>query len=175
MSYLVIATSLNPQSRSRIMAQEVERALRGQGEHVSLIDLAQHPLPLCDGNSVYDDPEVRKMALRVKEAQGILLAVPIYNYDANAAAKNLVELTGDAWKDKVVGFVCAAGGDSSYMSVMGLANSLMLDFRCLILPRFVYATGKAFDGGGITNDEVKKRLAELAKSLIWLTRATSRR
>jgi hypothetical protein len=40
--------------------------------------------------------------------------------------------------------ICAAGGGSSYMSVMGLANSLMLDFRCLIIPRFVYAKGDDF-------------------------------
>jgi FMN reductase len=38
--------------------------------------------------------------------------------------------------NKVVGFLCAAGGKSSYMSVMRLANSLMLDFRCLIIPHF---------------------------------------
>ena len=78
----------------------------------------------------------RKSCLR----KAILLATPIYNYDVSAAAKNMVELTGSAWRDKTVGFICAAGGTSSYMSVMGLANSLMLDFRCIILPRFVYAT-----------------------------------
>ena len=36
---------------------------------------------------------------------------------------------------------------SSYMSVMAYANSLMLDFRCVIIPRFVYATGSAFAEG----------------------------
>lgn len=48
----------------------------------------------------------------------VLLAVPIYNYDGNAAAKDLIELTGGTWEDKIAGFACAAGGASSYMSIM---------------------------------------------------------
>ena len=32
---------------------------------------------------------------------------------SNAAAKNLIELTGKAWEDKIVGFACAAGANSS--------------------------------------------------------------
>jgi FMN reductase len=76
----------------------------------------------------------------------------------------LIELTGDSWEDKVVGFLCAAGGSSSYMSVMGLANSLMLDFRCLIIPRFVYATRNDFTDEKIPTDEVKARVTRLAQA-----------
>jgi FMN reductase len=94
--------------------------------------------------------------------------VPIYNYASGASAKNLIELTGSAWSDKVVGFLCAAGGHSSYMSILGLANSLMLDFRCLINPRFVYTDGSAFEGGQITDSEIKKRIEELASSTMRL-------
>ena len=61
----------------------------------------------------------------------------------------MIELTGSAWEDKIVGFLCAAGGMGSYMSVMAYANSLMLDFRCVIIPRFVFATGEGFDGDNI--------------------------
>ena len=95
-----------------------------------------------------------------------MLSVPIYNYDANAAAKNLIELTGKSWEDKVVGFLCAAGGHSSYMSIMSLANSLMLDFRCIVLPRFVYATGESFEGENLTDPEIEKRIQELTSQLI---------
>jgi FMN reductase len=53
---------------------------------------------------------------------------------------------------------------SSFMSVMSLANSLMLDFRSVIVPRFVYATGEAFAGGRIASREVADRVAELARA-----------
>lgn len=128
------------------------------------LDLREFPLPLCDGDTAYDDPNVEKLRARIEAARVILLAVPIYNFDANAAVKNLVELTGGAWDDKIVGFACAAGGASSYMSIMSLANSLMLDFRCIILPRFVYAMDADFQGGQVTSEEVKRRLRLLADS-----------
>ena len=131
------------------------------GEH---LDLREFPLPLCDGEAAYSDPNVDKLSAKITAARVILLAVPIYNYDANAAAKNLVELTGSAWEDKIVGFACAAGGHSSYMSVMSLANSLMLDFRCVILPRFVYATGDDFTDGQLTSKKLAQRLHQLADS-----------
>ena len=78
--------------------------------------------------------------------------------------KNLVELTGSAWEDKTVGFLCAAGGASSYMSLMGLANSLMLDFRCLIIPRFVYAKGDDFTAKKQPNPALAERLTVLAEA-----------
>ncbi len=69
-----------------------------------------------------------------------MLASPIYNYDVNAALKNAIELAGRKMEDKLLGFLCTAGGGAmSYMSVMPLANSLMLDFRTIVLPRFVNA------------------------------------
>ena len=48
------------------------------------------------------------------------------------------------------------------MSIMGLANSLMLDFRCLIIPRFVYATSEDFKGDRVPRAELTKRLQQLA-------------
>src|SRR5882724_9009745 len=157
--YLVVSTSLRPASLSRVMGQFLAEEL--DGEHV---DLREFPLPMCDGGAAYGDPHVEKLRERIAAARVILLAVPIYNYDANAAVKNLVELTGGSWEDKIVGFACAAGGQSSYMSIIGLANSLMLDFRCIILPRFVYATGDDFKDGKVTSAEIKKRLKQLADS-----------
>jgi FMN reductase len=103
-----------------------------------------------------------------------LLSVPIYNYDANAAAKNLIELTGKSWQDKVVGFLCAAGGQGSYMSIMSLANSLMLDFRCIVLPRFVYVTGESFEGDNLADSEIEKRIRELTDQLVKISRSLQR-
>jgi len=100
-----------------------------------------------------------------------LLAGPIYNYDFSAAAKNFVELTGaDCWSGKVVGFLAAAGGGASYLSVLSLANSLMVDFRCVIIPRFVYADGGAFGKDGKLEDKgVRERIGGVARDLVGFT------
>jgi hypothetical protein len=59
----------------------------------------------------------------------------------------------------------------SYMSVMAYANSLMLDFRCVILPRFVFATSEAFDGDNIIDKKVSGRIETLADELVRFTTA----
>ena len=168
---LILSTSLNSDSHSRILAQEAQRVLNQDGHLTTLLDLREFPLPLCDGGSAYSDPNVARISVPLRAATAILLATPIYNYDANAAVKNLIELTGDAWENKVVGFLCAAGGMSSYMSIMSLANSLMLDFRSVIVPRFVYATGESFIDGRVTDPEMNRRVAELARTTARLGRA----
>lgn len=164
MKYLVISSSLNQSSRSHELAQKAYTLLRecGNGE-VGWLDLRQVPLPQCDGNEAYNDPKVGEVTKLIASADCILLATPIYNYDCGSAAKNLIELTGKAWNEKIVGFLCAAGGKNSYMSIMGLVNSLMLDFRCLIIPRFVYADSSAFTSSGLDTG-VTSRIAELVET-----------
>ncbi len=169
MNVLIFACSLNPASRSAVLAGAVAACLAGEGVRAEVVDLRDVDLPICDGGSAYGSPRVSELSRKIVAADAVLLAVPIYNYDVNAAAKNLIELTGKAWSDKVVGFLCAAGGRGSFMSVMPLANSLMLDFRCLVLPRFVYATGEDFEGDGGDGQalvgSVLDRVAQLASEV----------
>lgn len=166
MSLLVISGSLNPESNSRVLAREAHRVLTEAGHTAAFLDLRDLPLPPCDGASAYSHPQVAKARAILAPAAGILIASPIYNYDASAAVKNLIELTGrGAWENKIVGFACASGGVASYMSIMALANSLMLDFRCTIVPRFVYSVETDFKADLITNPDVARRVAELATTL----------
>ena len=153
------------------MARRAFKHLEKSKADCTWLDISELGLPLCDADACYTQPAAQKVGKAVKAADGILLATPVYNYDVSAAAKNLVELTGSAWEEKVVGFLCAAGGMSSYMSVMAFANSLMLDFRSVIIPRFVYATGRAFDGDDLKDTEVGERIDELADELIRFTKA----
>lgn len=160
----LISSSLNADSNSRILAQEAKRVLEQDGHAVTLLDLRDYPLPFCDGGSSYSHPNVALITEQIRTADAVLIATPIYNYDSTAALKNLIELTGSALENKVVGFLCAAGGLGSYMSIMSLANSLMLDFRSVIVPRFVYATGDAFSGGRISSADVTQRVADLSRA-----------
>ncbi|HZN69612.1 MAG TPA: NAD(P)H-dependent oxidoreductase [Tepidisphaeraceae bacterium] len=172
MKIVVFSCSLNPDSSSYALAKQVvnDLAAAGPGVETALIDLREHTMPLCDGQTC-TNRSVAELTDLVQSADAILLAAPIYNYDVNAAAKNLVEHTGSAWENKVVGFLAAAGGHGSYMSLMPLANSLMLDFRCLIIPRFVYATGSDFTGDRVTGPKILTRIAQLATETVRLARA----
>ena len=170
-TYLVVSTSGNPDSNSRRMGRLAFAHLQKAGVDAVWLDISELDLPLCDADKCYTQPSAQKVSKAVEAADGILIATPVYNYDVSAAAKNLVELTGSAWEEKVVGFLCAAGGMNSYMSVMAFANSLMLDFRSVIIPRFVYASGQAFEGDDLKDGKVGERIAELAGQLIRFTKA----
>lgn len=168
---LVISSSLHPNSRSRILARSCVDRLEALQRPVELFDLAVTALPPCDGSTAYGDPNAKKLGELIEAADAILLASPVYNYDVNAAAKNAVELTGRAWTGKIVGLMLAAGGQSSYMSAMGLANSLMLDFRCLIVPRFIYATGDCFEGNRLADEVIQGRVELLVDETIRIAEA----
>ena len=165
--HLIISCSINRASKSRMMAKY---AFNLYCKDAKFIDLQKMKLPLCDGDTCYDDPIVEELKGYIENARSILLASPIYNYDLNAVAKNFIELTGNSWTDKLVGFISAAGGKGSYMSTMSFVNSLMLDFRCIIIPRFVYADQTCFINGKIS-DAIKERIEELVDASILLSKA----
>jgi NAD(P)H-dependent FMN reductase len=169
--FLVLSTSLHPDSRSRILARSTLDRFTSDGRDAELFDLAETPLPPCDGATAYGHENVIVLDNLIRAADAVLIASPVYNFDVNAAAKNAVELTGKAWTGKIVGMMLAAGGQGSYMSAMGLANSLMLDFRCLILPRFIYATGDSFEGDSLADESIEQRVSQLVEETILLADA----
>ncbi|MEY2439016.1 MAG: hypothetical protein QOI34_401, partial [Verrucomicrobiota bacterium] len=114
--HLVISTSGNSESNSRIMGRIAYEHLQKQKAECDWIDISGLELPLCDADKCYANLSAQTLKKTIEAADGIIVAAPVYNYDVSAAAKNMIELTGDAWEDKVVGFLCAAGGMSSYMS-----------------------------------------------------------
>jgi NAD(P)H-dependent FMN reductase len=169
--HLVISTSGNRDSNSRRMARVAFAHLHKQKVDCDWIDISEMDLPLCDADKCYQMPGSKKLRAAIDAADGILVAAQVYNYDVAAAAKNMIELTGSVWEDKIVGFLCAAGGRGSYMSAMAYANSLMLDFRCVIIPRFAFATSDAFDGERISDKKTTQRIKQVADELVRFTKA----
>lgn len=163
---LVIAASLDPKSRSRVLAEAACQELTRREVDCRLLDLKVCHLPLS-GDFDSQPESVLELKREFAWATHLLFAVPIYNWDVNAAAKNAVEwLTEMELGEKPVGFLCAAGGASSYMSVMSFANSLMLDFRCWIVPRIVYAVSTDFSDNEVSNPKIKERISGVVQDLL---------
>jgi len=176
MTITIFSCSMHPMSRSYVLARQAEENLKAHDVDVRFHDLRDYDLDFCGQPEARDNPDVKVLRDSVRDSAGILMAMPIYNFYVNAAAKNLIELTGRAWIYKLVGFMCAAGGQASYMSVMNIANSLMLDFRCLVVPRFVYATDDAFGNDRtedmfVEDEGILERLRELTDMTVKLATA----
>ncbi len=148
------------------MAREAEGLLRKRGAEVEFIDLQHFDLPVFDNLNCYEHPSYERLYRAICDADGVLLAVPIYNWSVGSAAKSLIELTGatgnggrkSAWFDQIVTFICSGGLPHSYMAYGSLAMSLMLDFKCVINPYVVYATERDWIDGGILSDTLAARL-----------------
>src|SRR6266480_522139 len=145
--FLVISTSGNPDSNSRRMGRVAFAHLQKQKVDCAWIDISEMDLPLCDADKCYGMAGSKNLSAAIEAADGILVAAPVYNYDVAAAAKNMIELTGSVWEDKIV------------------------DFLCVIIPRFVFATGEAFDGEKITDKKIAERIEQVADELVRFTKA----
>ena len=160
MSILVISTSLSSDSRSRALAYFAYKYAKSSGYKAEFVDLRDYPLPMCDGDMSFSDENAATLADKISGASAIVLAGAVYTYSLGASTKNLIDMTGAAWKTKPVGLIVTGGGRSSYMSATSLANSLMLDHRCPIVPRYVYGDSKGFEEENIAED-LQRRLEEL--------------
>jgi len=154
----IIATSLDEESKSQILAEFFEEHLQQEEISCERIDLREMILPVAGPTQSWKSPDAQQLKKAVERASHIVFAVPIYCYDVNAAAKNVIELIGRAFAQKVVSFICSAGGNNSYMSVMGFANHLMLDFRSVIVPRFLYVNTKNWEDTNALSPEISKRM-----------------
>ena len=170
MKLLVISSSLNPDSKSRVLAKNAWEALEDKGHTVDWIDLRDFELPICGDSESFGHEHVEEIGARIREAEGVLLAAPIHNYDVAASAKNLAEITSQSWHGKVVGLLVASGGHLSYMSPFHFMTSLMMHNRCVIVPRYVFAAGPQFsEEGDILDPNVTERIEQLADTLIDFT------
>ena len=161
----ILATSLRDNSNSQKLARIFKELAQNQSLETELIDLRELNLPLAGTPGCWEEQTINKLKEAIEGASHIIFAVPIYCYDVNAAAKNIIELVGKSFTQKIVGFICAAGGSNSYMSVMGMANHLMLDFRSIIVPRFVYTDYSSWEETGELKTDIHERLKCLLRDL----------
>jgi NAD(P)H-dependent FMN reductase len=162
MSCLVFSSIHSKTSKVDQLALKIHETLSAHNINSKHINIGQLDLPICDGYSCYSDPKVKALQEEANNASGFIFCSPVYCYDVNAICKNLIELCGQSFKDKPAGIAVVAGGSKSYMAPLSFMNSLMLDFRSLIIPRFIYATGEDFDSNNqVSSPDILKRINQL--------------
>ena len=179
MKILVISSSLDAESRSEQLAKLCVDALVGNGVDATLLRLKDHPLTGFDNHTnAARHPAVEALRAAVSEADGLVLASPVYNWDCCSELKKFIEHLGSTdaarglhgvFYDKVVTFVNAAGLPHSYMAFTSLANSLMLDFKCIISPYNLYVHNRHWQDDQL----VPEASARLKKSMAVMGELTS--
>ena len=102
MKITIIATSLSDESKSQILASKFQELLTAKGHESELLDLRQFALLTAGQAGAWENPDVVNIAKKVEASSHIVFALPIYCYDVNAAAKNIIELIGRALTNKII-------------------------------------------------------------------------
>ncbi len=158
---VVVNSSLAGDSNTRLLSLHALAHAQTRGIGAELVDLKDYRvLPYGEPGS----EGLEEIEAKLGAARAILLAFPLYNYNLNASLKALIEHCGSCLEDKVVGLMSAAGGRSSYMSLSAVGQTLMLDFRSWVVPRFVYAVGGDFGPEAIGSEEIRRRVEQLVET-----------
>ena len=149
------------------MALICHEMLIHQGITSNIIDLNQINYPKFDNETVYSSSQYLSSHKIINESDSLILCSPVYNWSICAELKNFIESIGStpsdgskrgALYDKIVTFVNNGGLPHSYMAFTSLANSLMLDFKCIINPYNIYTCDKHWHEDGSLSPEAYKRV-----------------
>jgi NAD(P)H-dependent FMN reductase len=176
MNIAILNANLAPGGKTAHLADIIADLFSEAGHATGTFSLSEWDLPACDGGACYRNEKTISLTAEVAKAEALVLVAPVYNYDLNSGAKNLIELTGSGWKGKAVGLVCTAGAEKSYLSPLAFMNSLGTDYRCLVSPRYVYVTRADFtpDNTLPAEGDIRRRLAFLVKELPILAEAAAK-
>ena len=95
---LIISTSLRLNANSEILAHEVERGAKDAGHEVELVTLKDKQINFCKGclacqklgKCVIND-DANEITLKMKDADVIVWATPIYYYEMSGQMKTLID------------------------------------------------------------------------------------
>ena len=175
---LIISTSLRSKSNSEILAKECEKGARDAGYDVELLSLRGKDIRFCigclscqkTGSCVLKD-DVPEIMSKVKDAEVIVFATPIYYYEMSGQMKTLLDrlnpLYDSDYRFRDIYMIATAAEDES-TTIEKAYNGLQGWVDC-----FEQAELKGYVFGGAINDtgdaaqdtEALQQAYELARNL----------
>jgi len=172
MSKLVlIQGSLNPNSKTALILDEVVKILKEKNITHETIDLRKLDLQFCDGRDLKDYNQDLQQAYKLMEsANGYIIGMPVYCYSVSGVLKNFLDITCSAMENKCAGIVCNAGGIMSYLASSDLMKILSYEVHVLTVQPIVYAHGNDFKDGKIVNEKVLHKAGHMVERLMGVVK-----
>ena len=131
---LIISTSLRNNANSEILAHEAERGAKDAGHNVEFITLKDKKISFCKGcmacqklgKCVIDD-DANEITLKIKEADVVVWATPVYYYEMSGQMKTLIDranslfATGKKFSEV---YVITTSADASKGVVQSVINGI---------------------------------------------------
>ena len=154
---LIISTSLRNNANSEILAKETERGARDAGNEVEFVSLKDKKIGFCKGclacqklgRCVIDD-DANEITAKMKEADVIVWATPIYYYEMSGQMKTLIDRANSLFatgKNFSEVYLITTSADSSKGVVQTVLNGVNGWIACFEGVEF-----KGYvEGGGLDN------------------------
>ncbi len=161
-------------------AQWIFEEIKKQGDiEAELIDLRDYPLPFFNeatspamNKGIYANEVAGRLAKKIEEADGYIIAAPEYNHGYPAVLKNAMDFIYNEWNKKPVGFVSWGGvaGARSVEQLRLVAIELqMTPIRNAVhIPSFWTALD---EGGKLKTESLQKSADDFIAQLLWWAKA----
>jgi len=144
------------------------------GAAVTLVDLADFPMPLYDGDLEAEKgiPEKgREFKQLLREHHGFLLSCPEYNSSISAVLKNTIDWASrqendekplECFRGKVVSLMSASPGGLGGLRGLVHVRAILGNIGCIVLPNQVAVSSaqEAFDADGVLMDDGRRKQVE---------------
>ena len=177
---LVFAGSVRRDSHNKKLARVAAQAARDAGAQVTLIDLADYPMPLYDGDFEAESgpPEhAFRLQKRIAAQDGLIVVSPEYNNSIPALLKNTIDwisrtprVSGaNPFAGKPVALMAASPGSLGGLRGLDCVRRVMETVGMLVLPQVVAVpqADAAFAADGRLQEEASlRRVNALAGELV---------
>lgn len=186
---LAFSGSIRRHSWNRKLIQVAADAARAAGGNVTLIDLADYPLPLYNGDLEDRDglpDNAQRLKAMFKAHDAFLVASPEYNSSMPPLLKNTLDWVSREWqgepglvpyRNKVAGLLTATPGTMGGLRMLPHLRQVLNTLGVLVIPgQFSLAQAdRAFDeDGGTLMLKSPARLHAVVVELVNTTRAIIR-
>jgi FMN reductase len=174
---IAILGSVTPPGR---MLNALEATLSAKSSDAKLecdlINLADCRVAFADGRPPEElGDDTASIVARVREADVVMLASPVYRGSFTGALKNLLDhLPVDSLSGKPVGIVAMGATQHHYLGVDWHLRDVLAWFGAIVAPTSVYLCSSDFVGG-VPSDDAKRELGSLVEALLKLKEITPAR
>ncbi len=154
---LAVVGSLNRQSATRVVLNDVAEKLRAHGVEVDLLDFQHEPLALFNTDTTYESEAFKQLRPRVERADVFLLGTPDYHGSVSSALKNFLDHFWPEFAGKL--FATVVASHEKGLTVTDQLRTIARQCYAWSLPYGVSFSDKEdLKDGAVSSDALKKRL-----------------
>jgi NAD(P)H-dependent FMN reductase len=171
---LAFAGSTRRESWNKKLIRVAAKGAEDAGAAVTLVDLADFPMPMYDGDLEVQKgiPEKgREFKKLLREHHGFLMSCPEYNSSVSGVLKNAIDWASrregdekplECFRGKLVCLMSASPGRLGGLRGLVHVRAILGNIGCIVLPNQVAvpSANEAFDADGGLRDESRREQVE---------------